>query len=158
MSDVAALVEAAQRRAHEYSQCSAEQALTYACEDIVESEFGSRDVPSDEAENWLTQVCDREDIDVPALHIARASSATAASASLEVHTICIRGRRTSAAILLHEVAHLSCGVDSHGVMFRDEFVRLARFHISVSYAALLHTLFSAVGLEMSPWQASSARR
>lgn len=158
MSDLAALVEAAQRRSREYSHCSTEQALTYACEDIVESEFGSRDIPSHEAENWLSKVCDREDIDVPSLRIARASKVTAASATLETHDICIRGRRTSAAILLHEIAHLSCGVDSHGVMFRDEFVRLARFHISVSYAALLHSLFTAVGLELSPWQASAARR
>ena len=158
MSELSVLVEAARRRAHEYSMCSPEQALTYACEDTVESEFGSRELSSIQAETWLTSVCDREDMDIPTLHITRASDNILASASHESQSICIRGRRTSTAILLHEIAHLSCGVDSHGVLFRDEFVRLTRAHISVSYAALLHTLFAAVGLEMSPWHASSSRR
>lgn len=158
MSELTTLVQAAQRRALEYPKCSPEQALTYACEDIVESEFGSRELSSEQAESWLISVCDREDIDVPSLHIVRASQSIAASATPADHSICIRGRRTCIAILLHEVAHLSCGVDSHGVMFRDEFVRLARAHISVSYAALLHTIFVAVGLEMSPWHASSSQR
>lgn len=158
MSELATLVEAAHRRAREYTTCSPEQALTYACEDTVESEYGSRELSSAHAESWLTSVCDREDIDVPSLHIARSSQNIVASASYETQSICIRGRRTCTAILLHEVAHLSCGVDSHGVLFRDEFVRLTRAHVSVSYAALLHTLFTAVGLEMSPWHASSSRR
>ena len=158
MSDIAALADAARRRASEYTQCSHEQALTYACEDIVEAEFGSREISASEAEQWVTLVCDREDLDTPSLFIARASKSTAASASRETHSICVRGRRTCTATLLHEIAHLSCGADSHAVIFRDEFVRLARAHISVSYAALLHTLFTAVGLEMSPWQASASRR
>ena len=158
MSDIAVLTDAAHRRAGEYTQCSQEQALTYACEDIVEAEFGSREISSREAEEWVTSVCDREDLDTPSLMIARASKTTAASASRESHSICVRGRRTCTATLLHEIAHLSCGVDSHGVLFRDEFVRLARAHISVSYASLLHTLFTAVGLEMSPWQASASQR
>ena len=158
MSDLAVLVEQIRQRSREYVGCSTEQALTYACEDIVEIEYGSREISSNEYEPWIQTVCDREDLDLPELHIARASQTTAASASLDAHSICVRGRRTTTATLLHEVAHLSCGAQSHGILFRDEFVRLVRFHISVSYAALLHTLFSSVGLEMSPWQASAARR
>lgn len=158
MSDLAVLVKQIQQRSREYVGCSNEQALTYACEDIVEIEYGSREISSDGYKQWLQTVCDREDIDLPELQIARASRTTAASASLDTHSICVRGRRTTTATLLHEVAHLSCGAQSHGVLFRDEFVRLVRFHISVSYAALLHTLFISVGLEMSPWQASATRR
>lgn len=158
MSNLAVLIQQVQQRSREYVGCSTEQALTYACEEIVEGEYGSREISSHEYEPWLRTVTDREDIDFPQLHIARASRTTAASASLESHSICVRSRQTTTATLLHELAHLICGAQSHGVLFRDEFVRLARFHISVSYAALLHTLFTSVGLEMSPWQASMARR
>ena len=94
MSELATLVEAAHRRAREYTTCSPEQALTYACEDTVESEFGSRELSSAHAESWLTSVCDREDIDVPSLHIARSSQNIVASASYETQAICIRGRRS----------------------------------------------------------------
>ena len=158
MSDLALLIQHARDRSSEYTGCSTEQALTYACEDIVEAEYGSREITSDEYTQWMQSVCDREDLDLPAVQVTRTSRTIAASASLESHSICVRGRRTTTATLLHEVAHLACGAQTHGVLFRDEFVRLVRFHISVSYAALLHTLFSSVGLEMSPWQASTSRR
>lgn len=158
MSDLATLLRQVQQRSSEYTGCSPEQALTYACEDIVETEYGSRELSSDEYTQWLQAVCDREDLDLPAVQVTRSSRGIAASASLELHSICVRGRHTTTATLLHEVAHLSCGAQSHGILFRDEFVRLVRFHISVSYAALLHTLFTATGLEMSPWQASTSRR
>ena len=60
--------------------------------------------------------------------------------------------------ILHEIAHVSIGVESHDIMFRDELIRLTRAHISVEYAALLHGVFTGVGLAMSPWPASTARR
>lgn len=158
MSELATLLQHVHQRSSEYTGCTAEQALTYVCEDIVETEYGSREISSDDYHEWLLAVCDREDLDMPAVQVTRTSQTIAASASLDSHSICVRGRRTTTATLLHEVAHLSCGAHSHGIVFRDEFVRLVRSHVSVSYAALLHTLFVSAGLEMSPWQASTSRR
>ena len=151
-------MQAAQQRAGQYPRCSPQQALTYACEDIVESELGSRAFVSKNLEQWVDAVCQREDLDTPRIVVARASSTTQALASVEEHAMCIRGKSTTAATVLHELAHLSVGIDGHGVLFRDEYVRLCRAHISVDFAAMLHALFVAVGLEMSPWPASAARR
>ena len=141
-----------------YPRCTHEQARVYACEDVVESELGSRLMASSEIDKWLIEVCAREDIDAPNLVIARASSKSLASADTETHTICIRGKNTTVATVLHEIAHVIVGVDSHGVLFRDELVRLCRFHISVDYAAMLHNIYLGIGLPMSPWPASASRR
>ncbi|MEI6198427.1 MAG: hypothetical protein WCP83_00620 [Actinomycetota bacterium] len=158
MSSLHTFIQVATARALDYARCSPEQALVYACEDIVDSELGSRNFSSAHIEQWLQHVCTREDIDTPHLVVARASRSTLASADSESHTICIRGKMTSAATVLHEVAHVIVGADSHGVLFRDELVRLARAHISVDYAALLHGVYQGVGLEMSPWPASASQR
>ena len=103
-------------------------------------------------------MCTREDIDLPQIVVGRATRTSLASADIESHTICLRGKATTAATALHEVAHVIVGIDSHGVLFRDELVRLARAHISVEYAAMLYGVYKGVGLEMSPWPASASQR
>jgi hypothetical protein len=113
---------------------------------------------SDHIEQWLQHVCTREDIDTPQVVIGRATRTSLASADIGSHTICLRGKVTTAATALHEVAHVIVGADSHGVLFRDELVRLARAHISVEYAALLYGVYQGAGLEMSPWPASASQR
>lgn len=145
-------------RAESFTGYGEEQALTYACEDVVENECGTREFKSRDINQWVDQICQREDLDTPHIEVLRKSSSTLASAHAEDHSICIRGARTTASTVLHELAHLSCGTTGHGVLFRDELVRLSRAHISVDYAAMLHGLFVATGLEMSPWPASAARR
>ena len=158
MSALTAFVQVALARANEYSKCSPEQALTYACEDIVDNELGSRNFSSHHIEQWLQHVCTREDIDMPHVVVGRASRSSLASADIDSHTICLRGKATTAATALHEVAHVIVGIESHGVLFRDELVRLARAHISVEYAAMLYGVYKGVGLEMSPWPASASQR
>ena len=158
MSTLTTFVQVALARANEYSKCSPEQALTYACEDIVDNELGSRNFSSHHIEQWLQHVCTREDIDMPHVVVGRASRSSLASADIDSHTICLRGKATTAATALHEVAHVIVGIESHGVLFRDELVRLARAHISVEYAALLYGVYQGVGLEMSPWPASASQR
>ena len=158
MSALTTFVQVALARANEYSKCSPEQALTYACEDIVDNELGSRNFSSHHIEQWLQHVCTREDIDMPHVVVGRASRSSLASADIDSHTICLRGKATTAATALHEVAHVIVGIESHGVLFRDELVRLARAHISVEYAALLYGVYKGVGLEMSPWPASASQR
>ena len=158
MSSLDTFVQVAIARADEYQRCSPEQALTYACEDIVDNELGSRNFSSQHIEQWLQHVCTREDIDLPQIVVGRATRTSLASADIETHTICFRGKVTTAAIALHEVAHVIVGADSHGVLFRDELIRLARAHISVEYAALLYGVYQGAGLEMSPWPASASQR
>ena len=158
MSALTTFVQVALARANEYSKCSPEQALTYACEDIVDNELGSRNFSSHHIEQWLQHVCTREDIDMPHVVVGRASRSSLASADIDSHTICLRGKATTAATALHEVAHVIVGIESHGVLFRDELVRLARAHISVEYAAMLYGVYKGVGLEMSPWPASASQR
>ena len=158
MSALQTFVTAAQQRATHFTKCSPQQALTYACEDTVEAELGSREFASKNLEQWVDAVCQREDLDTPQIVVARASSLSLGHAYVEHNAMCIRGTSTTAATVLHELAHLSVGIEGHGVLFRDEYVRLCRAHISVDYAAMLHALFTGVGLEMSPWPASAARR
>jgi hypothetical protein len=158
VSSLHTFVQVAIARASEYQNCSAEQALTYACEDIVDNELGSRNFSSHHIEQWLQHVCTREDIDTPHVVVGRAARTSLASADINSHTICLRGKVTSAATALHEVAHVIVGIESHGVLFRDELVRLTRAHISVEYAAMLYGVYKGVGLEMSPWPASASQR
>lgn len=158
MSDLAYFLQQVHIRSRDYGSCSKEQALVYACEDIVEAEFGSRELLASDIPQFVETICQREDIDTPRISHRRASKHILASANIDDNSICLRGRRTSASTLLHEIAHVSCGADGHGVLYRDEYVRLTRAHISVSYAALLHSLFVAAGVEMSPWAASASRR
>ncbi len=158
MTSLLPFIEAAHLRAGEYSRCTPEQALVYACEDVVEKELGSRELPSAEAEGILEKICHAEDIEIPRVLIARKSTSARALTYIDENVICVRGKSTTMATLLHELAHAVVGAESHGVLFRDELARLTRTHISISYAALLHSVYSGVGLEMSPWPATASRR
>lgn len=158
MSAYKNLVVEALDSAQQFENCSEEQAIAYACEEIIERELGVRIMVSKELDSWIEKICEREDIDVPDLMVMRKTQSHLASANIEENLICIRGSRTTAATVLHEIAHISVGINGHGVLFRDELVRLCRAHISVEFAAMLHGLYSATGLEMSPWPASTARR
>jgi hypothetical protein len=158
MTSLHSFIEAAHARAGEYKHGTAEQALVYACEDVVEQELGSRDIPSSEAASILEDICHAEDIEVPRILIARKAKSSLALTYIEENVICVRGATTTMATLLHELAHAVVGAESHGVLFRDELARLTRKYISVSYAALLYSVFSGAGLEISPWPATASRR
>ena len=158
MNNIDQYVSRAQIGIASYPQCSHEQASVYASEDVVEQELGSRPIASKDIDNWIIEVCAREDIDAPHIQVTRASTKSVASADTDTHSICIRGRNTTVGTILHEIAHVVVGFDSHGILFRDELVRLSRFHISVEYAAMLHNVYLGMGLPMSPWPASASRR
>jgi len=151
-------IDAAHIRAGEYKRGTAEQALVYACEDVVEQELGSRDIPSSEAAAILEEICHAEDIEVPRILVARKAKSSLALTYIDENVICVRGKKTTLATLLHELAHAVVGAESHGVLFRDELARLTRKYISVTYAALLYSVYSGAGLEMSPWPATASRR
>ena len=158
MTSLQDFIDAAHIRAGEYKRGTAEQALVYACEDVVEQELGSRDIPSSEAASILEEICHAEDIEVPRILVARKAKSSLALTYIDENVICVRGKKTTLATLLHELAHAVVGAESHGVLFRDELARLTRKYISVTYAALLYSVYSGAGLEMSPWPATASRR
>ena len=155
MTDIREYAARAIALSTQYSKCTPEQALTYACETIAEQEIGVRDLSSKYLGEWVTSISHREDIDPPEIHVVRSSKSLLATASAETNSICIRGAHTSQVTVLHEIAHLMIGVQTHGVLFRDELVRLTRAHLSIEFASFLYSLFKETGLEMSPWPASA---
>lgn len=152
------LVERARSLATQHSRCSHDQALTYACENLADDIIGARELTAVDAQQLLERICHAEDLDVPRLEFARKRTRTLAATFIDNNTICIFGRRTTLSTLLHEIAHSSVRTHDHGVLFRDELVRLTRIHLSVEYAALLHSLFVGLGLDAAPWPASAHRR
>ena len=136
---------------------SPEQTAVYRCEDSCDAALPSRIITRDELAGVVTRICDSEDIDVPEIMTARASRTSLASADLDGYSLCFRGRTTTLLTVVHEIAHLVVGIDSHGVLFRDELIRLVRRHIGVEHAAFLHHAMSNSGLEMGPWPASARR-
>lgn len=156
MSELRVFAERVRARRSSYPKCTDEQGLVYACEDIVDQELGSPQLQQRQIQEFIFSVCHRENIEPPQIVRSRATHSLA-SAHLDTWTVCLTQRATTTSVILHELAHLSVGVDSHGVLFRDELVRLVRANISLEHAALLHALFHHVGLEMSPWAASQRR-
>lgn len=149
-------IERVHARRSAYSQCSEEQALVYACEDVVDYELGSPALAGTSLQDFVLSVCHRENIEPPIIRHHRNPSVHA-SADLDTWTVCVSRRTITTSVIMHELAHFSVGIDSHGVLFRDELIRLLRSNVSLEHAALLHSLFTHVGLEMSPWSASSRR-
>ena len=156
--DIGDLVQKVEELSRRYARNTREQALTYACEDLADNLVGTRELGPEQATALLERICHTEDLDVPALQFARSRTRSLAAAFLEENTICVYGRRTTLSTLLHEIAHTSVRAPGHGVLFRDELVRLTRAHLSVEYAALLHSLFVGLGLDAAPWPASAHRR
>jgi hypothetical protein len=157
MTDIDVFVQQVHDRVLVYPKCSYEQGLVYACEDVVDITLGSPVVDPQVAQGFVDSVCHREDIDPPQILRGR-SQKVRATADLDSWTICVQERNTTTSVLLHEIAHLSVGVDSHGVLFRDELVRLMRAHASVEHAALLHSLFLRLSLDIGPWGASAHQK
>ena len=156
MTELHEYVERVQKRRNAYLRCSDEQALVYACEDIVDIELGTAPLDESQLQEFVFSISHRENIEPPFV-VNTHTRRTRASADLDSWTMCVSNRSVTTSVVLHELAHFAVGIDSHGVLFRDELVRLVRAHVSLEHAALLHTLFHQVGLDMSPWAASARR-
>ena len=137
--------------------CSFEQALVYAVETVVENTLGAPQLRRSETLNFIDAVCMNENIDTPTVDITPSQSKYIATTDISEHSVCLLRAHSSAPTILHEIAHLTVGLETHGILFRDELVRLTRKYVGLEYASLLFHLMSGTGLEMSPWQASSHR-
>jgi len=157
VTDIDVFVQQVHDRMSAYPKCSHEQGLVYACEDVVDATLGSPSIDARVAQEFVESVCHRQDIDPPEILRGR-SQKVRATANFDSWSICVQERNTTISVLLHEIAHLSVGVDSHGVLFRDELVRLMRAHASVEHAALLHSLFLRLSLDIGPWGASAHQK
>ncbi|MSO32216.1 MAG: hypothetical protein EXQ64_05335 [Ilumatobacteraceae bacterium] len=135
--------------------CSPEQALVYSCEAVTETVLGVRKIPRSKTDEFINSVCMNENIETPTVNITPSQSPNVAIANIQEHSVCLHRARSSVPTILHEIAHLTVGLEQHGVLFRDELIRLTRKYIGVEYSSLLFHLMSGTGLEMSPWQASS---
>jgi hypothetical protein len=145
------LVEAVHRRLPEYAQCGHEQAVTYACEDVVIEVLGSRTMTFAELTEWLQDVCEHEDIDMPVLVSIANRGQVAGSVDLGGNVICLRGSDPTVAVALHELAHVITQAETHDQSFRDGLVGLWRRHLSIEHAALLHQLYHHNGLLAGKW-------
>lgn len=157
MTDINVLISQAREAAGNYPRASGEQALTYSCEHLADNVLGIRIMSQKEIQPWLDDICHTEDLDVPVIEFGRQRPTSMGATFIDEHAVCFFGREIRQSTVLHELAHLSVRADNHGVLFRDELVRLTRAHLSVEYASLLHTLFVGCHLEVAPWGASARR-
>ena len=152
MTHIRELADQARARVASYEGCSQEQALTYACEDVVIDVLGSRSMSEHELTIWIADVCEREDADAPVLVFVPKGGRIAGSTDIDGNVMCLRGRTPGAAVVLHELAHVVSRASNHDSQFRTSLVGMWRRHLSVEHAALLHQLFSINNLAVDTWQ------
>ena len=140
-----------------YPRASQEQALAYSCEHLADQVLAIRIMSREEIQPWVESVCHTEDLDIPVIEFGRKRPTSLGMTFIDQHAVCLFGRDIRQSTVLHELAHLSVKAHNHGVLFRDELVRLTRAHLSVEYASLLHSLFVGCNLEAAPWSASTRR-
>ena len=155
MTEIEQYIQDVRNSVDRFIGCSPEQALVYACEAVTETVLGVRKIPRSKTDEFINSVCMNENIETPTVNIAPSRSPNVAIANIQEHSVCLHRARSSVPTILHEIAHLIVGLEQHGVLFRDELIRLTRKYIGVEYSSLLFHLMSGTGLEMSPWQASS---
>ena len=152
MSSIEDFARVAGEGAHLFRTSEPESALVYSVEEVINAELGWAELRGPRLAEFVDAVSEAEGIDSPEIAYVRSSGAVLASADREHHLIAFRGRTTNAGVVLHEIAHLTTGSLTHGVAFRDEYVRLVRRHVGVEHAALLHGIFVAAGLAAAPWE------
>ena len=153
MTSISQFIEDAKLAAGNYQRCDHESALCYAVEGVVETAHGWKRLSKPELALFVDAVCDTEGIDSPEISHLRRTGSVIASADIEYHSIEFRGSTVHVGSVLHEITHLTAGASGHGIVFRNEFLRLVRRHSSVEHAAFLHAVMHGVGLEVAPWQA-----
>lgn len=132
-------------RSKRLSQASA----TYAAEQHFEAEMPSRVFTLNDAQFWLDDVCEIEDIDPINISQQKLPSRIAAAAMLDDWSIVVPNKTVSQHTLLHELAHFLCANLNHGHEFRTQLVALHRRHTSLPHAVCLQQIFVASKLTVS---------
>ena len=133
----------------------AEKLATYEAEASFESEMPTRNFTVVEAETWLNNVCENEDLDPIRVSRQKLPSNIEGLAVSDNWCIKVPTNKVSQHTLLHELAHFACANRGHGREFRSQLVTLHRRYTSLTHAAALHQLFVASGLSVNPLIATS---
>lgn len=149
---ISELVAEAHSRARAYRRSTAEQALTYACEDVAGRHAPLRRMNTAETTAFIGHVCIEEDVDVPRVIFGTRQRSCSAWADRSMHMIAISNRTATVDLVLHELSHLISRSDGHSSDFRTTLVRLARSHAGIQYASLLHNLYVGTGLDERDWR------
>jgi hypothetical protein len=152
MTSIHDFAQQAHTRVPQYRGCSPEQALTYACEDVVIEVLGAPTMTVDHISSWMEQVCEIEDIDMPVVLSLSGRSRVSGSADIDSNVVCLQGRSPSTAVALHELAHVVSRSPDHTRDFRTCLVGLWRRHLSVEHAAMLHSLYVSTELASDCWE------
>lgn len=128
----------------------AEKIATYEAEASFESEMPTRIFTVVEAETWLNNVCENEDLDPIRVSRQKLPASIEALAVFDNWCIKVPTNKVSQHTLLHELAHFACANRGHGHEFRSQLVALHRRYTSLSHAAALHQLFVASALSVNP--------
>ena len=143
-------------RVHVVNQSQdAEKIATYDVETRFESEMPTRNFTVVEAEAWLNNVCENEDLDPIRVSRHKLPSNIEGLAVFDNWCIKVPKNKVSQHTLLHELAHFACANRGHGREFRSQLVTLHRRYTSLAHAAALHQLFVASGLSVNPLIATS---
>lgn len=141
-------------RADAYTDCSRDQALAYACEDICELEMPSRPLDGDDVHAMVVRLSHTEDIDPPRVVVSNRLRRTSAAADTENRVMHVAGPVVPLLTIIHEMAHFTSTSSGHGPDFLHEMVRLTRVHVGIEHAAYLHRLYHTAGLTVPPWGAT----
>lgn len=131
-----------------------EIALTYEVEQKFAETMPTRVLLVPEANKWLLDICEQEDIDPPRIESHALAPHIEAVAVGEYWCILVNGIAPTQHTILHELAHLSCANKGHGKEFRTQLVSYIRRYVSLEHAAQLHSLFTNAQLSVEPFAAT----
>ena len=131
-----------------------EIALTYEVEQKFAEAMPTRVLLVSEANKWLLDICEQEDIDPPRIESHALPPHIEAVAVGEYWCILVNGVAPTQHTILHELAHLSCANKGHGKEFRTQLVSYVRRYVSLEHAAHLQSLFTDAQLSVEPFSAT----
>ena len=155
MTHISELVGRARSLSHGYADCTPEQALVYACEDVALEHAPLRTLDRAATALLVEEICTEEDVDPPVVMFGRRRERCLALFEPVTRTVVFHGSAPSLADVIHEIAHITGPTGHHDVWFRTSLVRIARRWAGIEYASLLHNLFVGVGLETGAWSTGS---
>ena len=131
-----------------------EIALTYEVEQKFAEAMPTRVLLVPEANKWLLDICEQEDIDPPRIESHVLPLHIEAVAVGEYWCIFVNGVAPTQHTILHELTHLSCANKGHGKEFRTQLVSYVRRYVSLEHASHLHSLFTDAQLSVEPFSAT----
>ena len=151
------MIDAVRERSGSYTGGTAEQNLTYACEDVVVGVWPGPMFDHHLVVSRVESIAMDEGWDAPSVFFGRTPARCVAFTQLETRSVKFFEGDVHVVTMLHELAHLGVSAHLHGDAFRSELCRLVRSHWGVEQASLLHALYCAVNLPVGPWQATERR-